>query len=148
MSLAPPSFKYVESFTVTGFSARTKNSDEFMEKTAKIPALWQQLYSSNLAANTSLFGVYSDYQSDANGLYTITVGTQESNLHSYPSSIKIHTGNYLVFHGKGPMPLAVIETWKHIWNYFETNHQNKRNFISDFELYDGVDEVSIYIGIN
>ena len=45
------------------------------------------------------------------------------------------------------MPLAVVETWKQIWNYFAVDNQYQRNFISDFEAYSGSDEVAIYIGI-
>jgi predicted transcriptional regulator YdeE len=61
--------KHVESFIVTGFSARTQNKDEFNEKTAKLPGLWQQFYTSELAANAKIFGVYSKsiihHQNDA-----------------------------------------------------------------------------------
>lgn len=45
-----PTMKQVERFTVTGFSLRTQNSDEFNEKKAKLPSLWQQFYTSELAA--------------------------------------------------------------------------------------------------
>jgi predicted transcriptional regulator YdeE len=77
MSSTPPTLKYVERFTVTGFHVRTKNSDEFNEKTAKLPSLWQQFYASDLAANANVFSVYSDYESDANGMYTVTVGVTD-----------------------------------------------------------------------
>lgn len=59
MSSIPPTLKYVEGFTVMGLSTKTQNTDEFNEKTAKLPSLWQQFYSSNLAANANIFEVYS-----------------------------------------------------------------------------------------
>lgn len=75
-----PTMKQVESFTVTGFSVRTQNRDEFNEKTAKLPSLWQQFYTSELVTNANIFGVYSNYDSGANGLYTVTVGVKSAML--------------------------------------------------------------------
>jgi predicted transcriptional regulator YdeE len=147
MQKIPPTLKYVEDFTVKGFSARTKNSDEFNEKTAKIPSLWQQLYSSELDVNATIFGIYSDYASDANGLYTITVGATCNSESMACNAINIQKGNYLVFQGEGPMPITVIETWKQIWDYFAKESTYQRNFITDFEAYSGSDKVAIYIGI-
>ena len=69
-----PTLTYIQDFSVMGLSIQTQNTDEFNEKTAKLPSLWQQFYSSELATNPSVFEVYSDYESDANGLYTVTVG--------------------------------------------------------------------------
>ncbi len=147
MSSIPPTLKHVESFRVIGLSTRTQNRDEFNERTAKLPNLWQQFYSSDLATNPNVFGVYSDYESDANGLYTVTVGTTSDNSQAKLSSVTIQASNYLVFEGKGPMPSTVIETWKRVWAYFAAESEYQRNFISDFEAYSGSDEVAIYIGI-
>jgi predicted transcriptional regulator YdeE len=146
MSISPI-VKYVESFIVTGFSVRTQNRDEFNEKTAKLPSLWQQFYTSELATNAKIFGVYSSYDSDANGFYTVTVGVESDHAPIPLSSVTIQAGNYLVFQGTGPMPATVIATWQQIWAFFETNTEYRRNFISDFEAYSGPDQVTIYIGI-
>jgi predicted transcriptional regulator YdeE len=132
---------------VTGLSTRTQNTDEFNEKTAKLPSLWQQFYSSDLAANANIFEVYSDYESDANGLYTVTIGVTCDSERAEFGSVKIQTGNYLVFQGAGPMPFTVVETWKQIWAYFEAENEYQRSFISDFEAYSGSDKVAIHIGI-
>lgn len=142
-----PTVKQVESFIVTGFSVRTQNSDEFNEKTAKLPSLWQQLYTSELATNANIFGVYSNYDSDANGPYTVTVGVKFDCVQAQLSSVTIQAGNYLVFQGTGPMPATVVETWKQVWAFFEKNTEHQRNFISDFESYSGPDKVTIYIGL-
>lgn len=132
---------------MTGLSTKTQNTDEFNEKTAKLPSLWQQFYSSDLATNANIFEVYSNYESDANGLYTVTVGVSDDSERSEFGSVKIQAGNYLIFHGTGPMPATVVETWKQIWNYFEAESNYQRSFISDFEAYSGSDKVAIYIGI-
>ncbi len=142
-----PTMQQVENFTVTGVSVRTQNSDEFNEKTAKLPSLWQQFYTSELATNANIFGVYSNYDSDANGPYTVTVGVESDYAQTQLSFVTIQAGNYLVFQGTGPMPATVIETWKRVWVFFETDTEHRRNFISDFEAYSGPDQVAIYIGL-
>ena len=147
MTSLPPTLKYIEGFTVTGIKTRTQNSDEFDEKSAKLPNLWQQFYSSDLAANATIFGVYSDYESDANGLYTVTAGVTFDKEPSKFDTVKVQAGNYLVFQGFGPMPRTVIETWGEIWEYLARENQYQRNFISDFEAYHGAEEVTIFIGI-
>lgn len=146
MSLTP-AIEYIKSFNVTGLSVRTQNRDEFDKETAKLPTLWQQFYSSEVAIHSPIFGVYSDYDSDANGYYTATVGITSSNAPPQWTMVVIHPGKYLAFHAEGPMPTTVIETWKQIWTFFETQHHYKRNFLSDFEAYNGSDRVTIYIGI-
>lgn len=147
MQFKPPILKYVEGFMITGLSTRTQNCDEFNEQTAKLPKLWQQFYASELATNTNIFGVYSDYESDANGLYTVTAGVASDDLPAQFNSVKIQTGDYLIFQDAGPMPSTVIATWKRVWDYFEKENKYQRNFISDFEAYNNPDEVAIYIGI-
>ncbi|MDF1757076.1 MAG: effector binding domain-containing protein [Legionellaceae bacterium] len=142
-----PTIEKVEKFIVTGFNVRTKNCDEFNDKEGKIPSCWEKFYTSKLMANVSVFGVYSDYESDANGFYTYTVGVESKNTQTQFDSVTIQTGNYLVFEGSGAMPITVIETWQKIWDFFEENTEHCRNFISDFEVYRGPDQVAIYIGI-
>lgn len=142
-----PIMKHVDSFTVTGSRVRTQNSDEFNQETAKLPSLWQQFYASNPTPNTTIFGVYSDYESDANGLYDVTVGTANDNQSAELSAVKINPGNYLIFQGKGAMPLTVIETWKGVWRYFAEESAHQRCFMTDFEAYSNSDEVAIYIGV-
>lgn len=142
-----PIIKHVDSFTVTGFTVRTQNSDEFHPETAKLPTLWQQFYSSNPTINSTVFGVYSSYESDANGFYDVTVGSLNNNQSAKLSSIKIHSGHYLIFRGKGAMPQTVIETWKRVWDYFTADSPYQRCFMTDFEEYKNGDEVAVFIGV-
>ena len=147
MTMIKPILQYVEQFTVTGFCTRTQNNAEANPTTAKIPALWQQFYSSDLIRHTPVFGVYSDYESDASGYYTVTAGVSQESEHLNANKIIVSSGNYLVFSDSGPMPATVINLWGQIWSYFfrEVNYQ--RSFISDFEVYNGTDRVDIHIGI-
>lgn len=146
MSISPI-VKYVEKFIVSGFCVRTQNSDEFNESAAKLPNLWQRFYTSELATHASIFGVYSDYDSDANGFYTVTVGVVSEYAQPPLRSVTIQAGKYLVFQATGLMPVTVIETWRRVWEFFAINTQYKRSFISDFEEYNGLDQVAIYIGL-
>lgn len=146
MSISPTITK-VESFTVSGFHVRTQNKDEFNEKTAKLPSLWQQFYTSDLATNAKIYGVYSNYDSDASGYYTVTVGVESFHVPSELNAVSIQAGNYLIFQGTGPMPDMVVETWKRVWEFFEKNTEYQRNFISDFEAYSGLNQIAIYIGL-
>lgn len=139
--------KKVENFIVSGFSVRTQNKDEFNHKTAKLPSLWQQFYASILATNTKVYGVYSNYDSDVNGFYTVTAGVESSGTLAELSTVNIQAGNYLVFEGKGLMPAAVVEAWERVWEFFKNNTEYRRNFISDFEVYSGCDKVEVFIGL-
>jgi predicted transcriptional regulator YdeE len=146
--------KYVEGFLVSGLRARTKNSDEFNPTTAQIPRLWGHFFSEGLMdkiperiANSPIYGVYSSYESDANGQYDLTAGVATSAPSGDFSHAVIQAGQYLVFEVRGAMPAAVIQAWGQVWAYFEQNIQIKRSFISDYEAYLGPNEVHIYIGV-
>lgn len=146
--MTEPSLKRIESIKIYGFSARTKNSDEFNEKTAKIPSLWQRFCESSLINQTDNFGVYSNYESDASGLYTVTAGVLNPLNEVGIEEIIIESGQYLVFEKEGPIPEIVHQTWQEIWDYFSHRKLNQRNFLTDFEFYNAKDRVAIYIGIH
>ncbi len=70
----------------------------------KIPALWSDFFATSPA--TPVYGVYSNYASDAGGPFDVTAGSAaESGLHIQP-------GRYLVFQARGAMPEAVIAGWQ------------------------------------
>ena len=148
MNTIQPYLESHRSFQVYGFQVRTQNTDEFNPEIAKLPSLWQKFSTSDLAKEAAIFGVYSDYESDANGLYTVTAGVASTAIKAELSSITVHPGKYLVFKNHGPMPFAVIEAWKQVWHYFSTEPNYQRNFRSDFEAYLGSDEIAIHIGVD
>ncbi|CAM2925050.1 GyrI-like domain-containing protein [Legionella worsleiensis] len=145
--VSSPVVKQVERFDVTGFSVKTQNKDEFNTNTAQLPNLWQQFYASDLGSNTCVYGVYSHYDSDASGFYQVTAGVKSFHPAAGLSTVTVQEGSYLVFQGSGPIPAAVVDTWKKIWEFFATHAEFQRNFISDFELYSGFNQVAIYIGL-
>ena len=152
-----PALTHLSPFTVSGISVRTINQDEFNINTAKISRLWDKFQTEsvmdkipNKIADTPVYGVYSDYESDFNGYYTVTAGVAidgELSAEGF-SAINIQEGNYLVFRGQGTMPQIVIETWMRIWSYFESSEAAyTRNYKTDFELYRSPQEIEIYIGV-
>ncbi|KTD47861.1 Transcription activator, effector binding [Legionella quateirensis] len=146
----------VDRFNVTGLSVRTINCDEFSPDKARLPLLWEQFFSSGLAEtssdrlnNAAVFGVYSHYDSDENGYYTVTAGLDSTHLSSVLdlTQVEIKQGSYLVFEAQGAFPEVVVQTWERIWVYFRDNTVHKRAFQSDFEQYSGPNQIAIYIGI-
>jgi predicted transcriptional regulator YdeE len=139
-----PITKEVSPFTVAGISVRTTNRDESSPGTAQLGALWGRFFQEQIAgqipnqvAGSAIYGVYSDYESDVNGAYTVTAGVQvdpDSSAGDEFTSVDVASSEYLVFEGKGLMPQVVIDTWKAVWEYFANNHEYKRAYTTDFEL--------------
>ncbi|MBN8753441.1 MULTISPECIES: GyrI-like domain-containing protein [Variovorax] len=146
-----PIRQHVDAFRVSGLTVRTTNREESDPATARLGALWgrffgEETYAStpNRTADTRIFGVYSAYESDANGAFDVTAGVVVTDGEG---SIPIEAGNYLVFNGQGEMPQMVISTWQRIWQYFEAHPNVARSYRSDFEAYEGPDKVAIHIGV-
>ncbi len=146
-----PIRQHVDAFRVSGLTVRTTNREESDPATARLGALWgrffgEETYAStpNRTADTRIFGVYSAYESDANGAFDVTAGVIVTDGEC---SIPIEAGNYLVFNGQGEMPQMVISTWQRIWQYFEAHPNVARSYRSDFEAYEGPDKVAIHIGV-
>ncbi|MEZ5648585.1 MAG: effector binding domain-containing protein [Alphaproteobacteria bacterium] len=154
-----PETVHIPHFIVSGLSVHTTNHAEFNPATAKLPGLWGQFFAGGVSDKItnrqpksapfgqSILGVYSAYETDATGPYTVTAGVAVTAPSAGFSCIDINEGPYLAFTAKGPMPTTVIQTWVSIWAYFEQNPQVKRCFLTDFEAYSGLDEVTIHIGI-
>lgn len=144
--------KKVEKLMIAGISAITNNKDEMDENTAKISELWNRYLDENIFGKTFnkskkdyLYGVYSDYESDVNGNYKITIGTEVTKP---KSAIVIENQRYLVFSKKGEFPDIVTDTWAEIWEYFENeDSEYKRAYKVDFEKYQSIDELEIYVSI-
>ena len=141
-------------FRVAGLQVRTRNADEQQAQTAQIGPMWQRFYLEDLFDKVSHkqpdsfdYGVYSNYESDASGLFDVTAGVALAAPGSDYPEVEIEGGEYLVFSARGAMPDVVIQTWGLIWAYFQDHPQVRRRFISDFEVYTGPDSVAIYIGI-
>jgi predicted transcriptional regulator YdeE len=146
----------IEEKSIYGISVRTKNSNEMNPETAKIGAIWQEFDSTvevNYKDGERVYGVYYNFESDANGEFDVLAGYEI--LNSKLDTVKIQKGKYLVFNkifeetDDNTRVQAIIETWGKIWEYFlNEDSQYKRIYKTDFEYYKGQNEIEIYISIS
>lgn len=139
------------SFTVMGPSVRTRNSDEFNPSTAKLKGLWEKFREHPETQQAKeIYGVYSNYESDVNGYYTVTSGLmllgERAAVQGFEKKV-VEAGRYLVFENTGPMPQAIIQAWQQVWGYFQNGPEYQRAYQTDFELYSSQGKVAIYIGV-
>ena len=152
-----PSLVQVPAFSVAGIATRTCNRDEADPQRARIGALWDQFFSESWdrrlpgpGADGRLYGVYSAYESDAQGAFDVTAGVSRAVQADPPvgtAHVEVLPGDYLVFRREGAMPQMVIDAWADVWRYFEERPGARRRFGTDFELYEGPDRVAVHIGV-
>ncbi|QKE28878.1 transcriptional regulator, AraC family [Arcobacter acticola] len=141
----------IKKLMISGISAVTNNELEMSEENGKIAQLWEDYFANDVYKKTFdkansdfMYGVYSNYDSDVNGNYKITVGVEVTKA---KNAIVIEDKKYLVFTKKGELPMVVVELWEEIWDYFEKNSDYERSFEVDFEKYAKEDEIEIYVSI-
>lgn len=144
----------MEPFVVAGIKTRTSNQEEMEPATARIGALWQQFFADNIQEQVSernpdspFYGVYYEFESDAEGPYTLLAGIQGTAGESSLAEVQIQEGTYLAFSASGPMPQTLLGLWGQVWEYFQNNPQIERSYGSDFEAYPSETEVTIHIGV-
>jgi len=147
----------IEPKTIVGVKERTSNLEEQEYEGAKIPSLWRAYFQSSIldpipneVLDTPPYAVYFNYEDGARAKYDVLVGAEVSSTKGLGSdyvSIVLEGGVYLRFDAKGEMPNTTVDLWAKIWRFFEKNSEHTRTFGTDFEVYTGEDEVSIYIGI-
>jgi len=125
---------------VVGLSVRTTNADEAQPARAKIPALWQRFYHDGHSAAVAgpVYGVYTEYATDATGPYTLIVGAASDAPSPAPPFVRVQipAGSYLAFTSQGDVPAAVVAGWQGIWEYFARPGAPQRAYTADFEVYD------------
>ncbi|MCD4758333.1 MAG: GyrI-like domain-containing protein [Arcobacteraceae bacterium] len=143
--------KYIKKLMISGISITTNNTNEMNEETQKIAPLWEQYDKENIYTKTfnksndsSFYGVYSNYTSDLNGDYDVTVGVEVTKP---KNAIVIEDERYLVFTKQGELPEVAFKAWEEIWDYFANNSEYERKYTTDFEKYSKEDEIEIYISI-
>ena len=146
-------------FKVAGISARTNNADESESSKTKIMPLYKKFFSENIESQipdginkNNFMGLYTDYESDVKGDYTIIICKEVNSLENIPESLNTHDiaeAKYLKFTDEGEMPGVVINAWKYIWSFFSENKKYERAYTTDFEKYDvtNYNKVEIYISI-
>ena len=113
----------IKKLMIAGISEVTNNETEMSEESGKIAALWENYFEKDIYKKTFdksnsdfMYGVYSDYESDASGNYKVTVGVEVTKA---KNAIVIEDKKYLVFTKKGELPMVVVELWEEIWEHFE-----------------------------
>ena len=137
---------------LSGLSVVTNNENEKNPETAKIVKLWDDYQEKNIlgatfnkSKNFDMYGIYSDYTSDVNGDYKVTVAVEVTKP---KKAMIIEDQRYLVFSKEGELPEIVVDCWKEIWEYFENESEYERAYKIDFEKYSKETEIEIYISIN
>ncbi len=144
----------LEEKKLVGLKARTCNQDKDMPEV--IGGLWQRLMNPEIfmaipnRVNEKCIGLYSDYESDLNGKYDITVGCEVSKVGDLPQTMvskTIPAGKYAKFVVLGHVQQAVAEFWTKLWAM-----DLDRKYSADFEEYQSGDEmdqaeIHIYIAL-
>jgi predicted transcriptional regulator YdeE len=150
-----------ESFSIVGIETRTNNAAEFGPN-GKIGKLWERFYKDHVLEQVpnknrpgEILAVYTNYESDHHGDYTLIIGASVSSVEKVPEGMVVRTipeQSYAKFHsGKGKMPGIVVETWKRIYGQRADQPGGDRSYTFDFEVYDNRaqdptnSEVDIYI---
>ena len=140
----------IASKTIYGLQTRTRNVDEINLDTGKIAPLWGRYYNEvfpHLGEGTTVYGVYSNYESDAHGMFDVLAGSEQEG--EALASVTLEEGRYLKFPVKGEMPQAIIDAWGQVWAYFDDpSIDERRAYGTDFEHYISADEAEIYIGVH
>ncbi|MFZ6744799.1 GyrI-like domain-containing protein [Undibacterium sp. JH2W] len=147
-------FVNISNFQISGLQVRTRNADEANDTKGKIGPLWGQFFTKNLpetlpakTGDGKIYGVYSNYESDASGLFDVTAGVAVTADSAEFANITIAAGRYMVFNCEGEMPAAIIKGWGEVWSYFANAGEHERRYLTDFEEYQGPQQAAIYIGI-
>ena len=142
----------VQAKTVTGLQVRTKNADEMNPNRQKIAPFLGRFFHEvlpTLSEGATVYGVYHNYASDAQGAFDVLVGADTLEITDEMKFVELQAGKYLMFPVKGELPQAIIDTWMQIWAYFDDpSIDERRVYETDFELYKSADEVEIYIGVH
>jgi predicted transcriptional regulator YdeE len=150
---------YIDEMKLVGLKTNTCNQDEADPKKAKIGDLiMNQYYGKGLPDKINskknpgkTFGIYTNYESDHTGQYTYFVGEEVEYISDNTSDLVsqiIQCGTYVKFTtSHGEMPQVLIDAWQQIWQMDESDLGGKRNYKTDFEIYNQ-NSAEIYIGIN
>ncbi|MBL7252318.1 GyrI-like domain-containing protein [Alloalcanivorax sp. C16-2] len=142
---------------VAGIQVRTNQERELRPEDAQLDRLWEKFNDERLAetipdkaAGSPVYGVYTEYENGAEGDYSVLAGVEVTDETKVPddfATLTLEAGEYLVFRAQGRMPETAMEAWSQVWHYFEAEDAPQRAFLTDYEVYEGTDRVTLYVGI-
>ena len=152
----PRKVDFQKPVVIAGIATRTTNAREMDPGTAALSGLWGRFYaeapmSDESSRSKPVYSVYTEYESDFNGAYTVVIGREGADKSKAQKVVTIAAGPYLEFISSGAMPGAVIDGWKQVWSYFaDTKAHSRRAYTTDFEYYDPAEPstVRIYIAVS
>jgi predicted transcriptional regulator YdeE len=144
----------LDTFLEAGIGIRTTNKEG--QSQTDIGELWGKFMVDHLAdqipgkLSDDIYCVYTDYETDYNGAYTVILGCKVSSVAQLPGGFVdalVPGGKFMVFQPEGPLPESVAATWQDIWQ-----SDIERAYTADFDMYYADPEsrqtpVEIYVGI-
>jgi predicted transcriptional regulator YdeE len=127
----------IEEFKVIGISVRTTNQNRQSQN--DIGNLWGKFIEQNLIGkipnknSLDIYCIYTNYESDFNGLYTAILGCKVNSFDNIPEgfiSWTIPKTKYQVYKSTGKLPDSVLKTWTNIWQ-----SDTGRKYVADFDVY-------------
>ena len=135
----------VGEFYVAGIAVRTSNARE-LSGDPIIGKHWERFFSEHILGkipnrtDSRIYAVYTDYEGDQNGEYTLLLGAKLGGRIPLPPGMvatAIPAGKYaVVTSDPGPVVEAVVGAWKRIWSLRPEELGGERAYKADFELYD------------
>jgi len=147
----------MDNLKIIGIATETTNQDG--RSAQEIGRLWERFYAENIMrrildrAGDEVYAIYTDYESDYTGKYTIIIGLKVNSLNHVPMGLvgrEFEPIPFRQFTAKGPMPGAVVEAWKEIW---KNDKELNRSYQYDYEVYGAACQngensvVDIFVGI-
>jgi len=155
--MSDPRLETVESFEVAGLMIRTNNEQELDPDTSQVSAVWNEFFDGGTYdhlreedEDPPLHGVYSDYETGADGPWTLTVGVAASEAtadDADAATIMVAGGEYLVWEAEGDLEDIVPATWEDITDYFDDNPPYVRAFGTDFERFIDGTRLEVYVSV-
>lgn len=144
---------HLEEKKVVGISIRANNQSPDVYQ--KIGELWTRFFTPQFYGSIEnktdgkALGIYTDYESDQNGDYSLITACEVSDTDKMPEGTVARTipaGKYAKFVVKGELHQAIGQFWQELWAM-----DLPRAFGADFEEYQNSDsenaEIHVYIGL-
>lgn len=126
-----------EQFPVIGIAVTTTNQNG--QAQSDIGELWQRFFRNDIInqipdkVNDDVYCIYTDYESDANGVYTTLLGCKVTSLENVPEGFvgkTIPKARFRLYKSTGKLPDCVLATWTYIWQT-----PVERRYLADFDVY-------------
>ncbi|MCM3042698.1 effector binding domain-containing protein [Paenibacillus motobuensis] len=123
-------------------STRTNNFKD-PDMYSKITGIWQNIQGRPEVANTVIYGVYHNYESNYKGDYDLSIATS-----SFTTTKKLTVAEqgYKIFKVDRSKENGVFETWQRIWALEESGELD-RAYTFDYEKYDVNGQIEIFIAV-